>query len=204
MGTHIHLYIRLICFSPNNRRYTFAADMESRTTPELGAAVRTITRTFVADFVHFVSLEFPAVDGNAGIETVSLATVQYWLPPVKWITSRINLAVLAGKAYPNLGGRRRNTRRACTQTSTKLGPDCMAESKLPYIYDPHPDHATDLPLMDRRDERGTVICTTDTSLNIRPASYVEVPQQESQIKLEAHMPTDGGKVLFVFGKGGFL
>ena len=198
---------------PTRRRYTFAADMECRTTPELGAAVRTVTRTFLADFDQFVSFEFPADDdGTAGIETVSLAVVKYFLPPVKWVTTKINLAVLAGKAYPDrVASRRpnkrrrcrRNERRRCNRTSVKLGPDCQAESKLPYIFDPHADDAENLPLMDRRDDRNTVICTTDASLNIRPASYIEVPQQKSQITLERHMPADGGRVLFVFGKGGF-
>ena len=78
----------------------------------------------------------------------------------------------------------------------------MSESKLLYIYDPPPERAQELPLMDQRDYRGTVISTTDTSLNIRPASYIDVPQEESQVKLEAHMLTEGGRVLFVFGKSG--
>ena len=53
-------------------------------------------------------------------------------------------------------------------------------------------------------DRGTTIDTTDTTQNIRPASYIEVSQEESDVTLEDHMPEEGGRVLFVFGKGGFL
>ena len=80
----------------------------------------------------------------------------------------------------------------------------MVESKLPYIYDPQPERAAELPLMDQRDDRGTIIDLTDTTLNIRPASYIEVSQEECHVTLEGHMPEEGGRVLFVFGKGGFL
>ena len=57
----------------------------SRTTPELGARVQEITRTFLADFEQFISFDFPADDdGINSIETMSLGVVKYWLPPVKW------------------------------------------------------------------------------------------------------------------------
>ena len=50
----------------------------NRTTPELGARVQEITRTFLADFEQFISFDFPADDdGTDGIETVSLAVVKY-------------------------------------------------------------------------------------------------------------------------------
>ena len=176
----------------------------SRTTPELGARVQEITRTFLADFEQFISFDFPADDdGINSIETMSLAVVKYWLPPVKWVTSRINLAVLAGKAYPRLTGQNGRRRRTRSSTTNHFGPECRVENCLPYVYDPPPERAPSLPLMDQRDYRGIVLCTTDKSLNIRPASYIEVPQQESNIVLESHMPKEGGKVLFVFGKGGF-
>ena len=123
----------------------------SNTFHESKAAVAAVDCSkYFADFDQFTSLEFPAADddGTAGIETVSLAVVKYWLPPVKSVTSSINLAVLAGKAYPELrgqNGRGMRTRgRACA--TTKVGPDCMAESKLLYIYDPPPERAQELPL----------------------------------------------------------
>ena len=176
----------------------------SRTTPELGARVQEITRTFLADFEQFISFDFPADDdGTDGIETMSLAVVKYWLPPVKWATSRINLAVLAGKAYPRLTGQNEGRRRTRSSTTNQLGPECRVENRLPYVYDPPPERAPSLPLMDQRDYRGIVLCTTDKSLNIRPASYIEVPQEESDIKLENYMPKEGGRVMFVFGKGCF-
>ena len=181
-------------------RYTFAADMKSRTTPELGARVQEITRTFLADFEQFISLDFP---GNDCIETMSLAVVKYWLPPVKWSTSKVNLAVLAAKAYPRLTSQNVVGRRQTRSASKKLGADSSAANALAYIYDPPPELAPSLPLMDQRDYRGIVLSTTDKSLNIRPASYIEVPQEESDIKLENYMPKEGGRVMFVFGKGCF-
>ena len=168
-GVYTHLYTR-VCICVYNiipprwsGRYTFAADIISRITPEEGAAVRDVKRTFVADFDRFISLQFPAKD-DATIETVSLGVVKYWLPPVKWVTSRINLAVLAGKAFPAL----RRTLRTRRGGSQKVGPDSMVESKLPYIYDPQPERAAELPLRDQRDDRGTII---DVSLT-RPRTFV--------------------------------
>ena len=172
----------------------------SRTTPELGARVQEITRTFLADFEQFISLDFP---GNDCIETMSLAVVKYWLPPVKWSTSKVNLAVLAAKAYPRLTSQNVGGRRQTRSASKKLGADSSAANALAYIYDPPPELAPSLPLMDQRDYRGIVLSTTDKSLNIRPASYIEVPQEESDIKLENYMPKEGGRVMFVFGKGCF-
>ena len=76
-------------------RYTFSADKEI--SPEFGAIGGLgEKRTFLADFQYFVSFDFPENDGGtlgtSTIVTLPLATVEYWLPPIKWIVSRANLA----------------------------------------------------------------------------------------------------------------
>lgn len=178
-------------------RYTFSADKEI--SPEFGAIGGLgEKRTFLADFQYFVSFDFPENDGGtlgtSTIVTLPLATVEYWLPPIKWIVSRANLAVLAAKAFPD----------QTQPTQDKLGCDSIIESKLPYILDLPPEEVHNISLCDQRDYKNTVICTSEKSLRIRTASYVEVAQAHCNVELENDLLGLNGTVLFVFGKGGFI